>query len=166
MSIDLKTVKHISKLARISIDDEKANKLKGDLNNIFENETISRVKRLHDDLTVGGKYEIQDLLLPDYKSMGELSFEMMDQKDKLKTTKPDKTKSIVPCLLLGPSPNSISSLVSSLVCIITTGYCLSDNSSISKGCLVTFLIVGLDIPLIVEAMFDAIFSLVLIISSF
>ena len=36
MSIDLKTVKHISKLARISIDDEKANKLKGDLNNIFE----------------------------------------------------------------------------------------------------------------------------------
>ena len=36
MTIDLKTVKHISKLARISIDDEKANKLKGDLNNIFE----------------------------------------------------------------------------------------------------------------------------------
>ena len=36
MSIDLKTVKHISKLARISIDDEKANKLKGDLNNIFQ----------------------------------------------------------------------------------------------------------------------------------
>ena len=36
MSIDLKTVKHISKLARISVDDEKANKLKGDLNNIFE----------------------------------------------------------------------------------------------------------------------------------
>ena len=67
-----------------------------DLNNIFENETISRVKRLHDDLTVGGKYEIQDLLLPDYKSMGELSFEMMDQRDKLETTKPDKTKVVYP----------------------------------------------------------------------
>ena len=36
MTIDLKTVKHISKLARISTDEEKANKLKGDLNSIFE----------------------------------------------------------------------------------------------------------------------------------
>ena len=36
MTIDLKTVKHISKLARISIDDEKAKKLAGDLNSIFE----------------------------------------------------------------------------------------------------------------------------------
>ena len=35
MTIDLKTVKHISKLARISVDDEKANKLAGDLNSIF-----------------------------------------------------------------------------------------------------------------------------------
>ena len=31
----LKTVKHISKLARISVDEEKANKLAGDLNSIF-----------------------------------------------------------------------------------------------------------------------------------
>ena len=36
MAIDLKTVKHISKLARISLDDKKAKKLTGDLNSIFE----------------------------------------------------------------------------------------------------------------------------------
>tara|TARA_B100001123_G_C14849663_1_gene843533 strand:+ start:415 stop:702 length:288 start_codon:yes stop_codon:yes gene_type:complete len=36
MTIDLKTVKHISKLARISIDDAKANKLAVDLNSIFD----------------------------------------------------------------------------------------------------------------------------------
>jgi len=36
MTIDLKTVKKISKLARISIDDEKAKKLETDLNSIFE----------------------------------------------------------------------------------------------------------------------------------
>ena len=36
MTIDLKTVKHISKLARISVDEEKANKLVSDLNSIFE----------------------------------------------------------------------------------------------------------------------------------
>ena len=35
MTIDLKTVKHISKLSRISIDDDKAKKLKNDLNSIF-----------------------------------------------------------------------------------------------------------------------------------
>ena len=36
MTIDLKTIKHISKLSRISVDEEKAKKLKGDLNSIFE----------------------------------------------------------------------------------------------------------------------------------
>ena len=36
MTIDLKTVKHISKLARISLDEEKANKLASDLSSIFE----------------------------------------------------------------------------------------------------------------------------------
>ena len=35
MTIDLKTVKHISKLARISVDEEKANNLASDLNSIF-----------------------------------------------------------------------------------------------------------------------------------
>ncbi len=35
MSIDLKTVKHISKLSRISLDSKKAKKLATDLNSIF-----------------------------------------------------------------------------------------------------------------------------------
>ena len=35
MGIDLKTVKHISKLSRISLVDEKAKKLEADLNSIF-----------------------------------------------------------------------------------------------------------------------------------
>ena len=36
MTIDLKTIKHISKLSRISVSDEKAKKLAGDLNSIFD----------------------------------------------------------------------------------------------------------------------------------
>ena len=36
MSIDLKTIKHISKLSRISVDEQKAEKLAGDLNSIFK----------------------------------------------------------------------------------------------------------------------------------
>ena len=36
MTIDLKTVKHISKLSRISINEEKAKILEKDLNSIFE----------------------------------------------------------------------------------------------------------------------------------
>ena len=36
MTIDLKTIKHISKLSRISLEDEKAQKLAGDLSSIFE----------------------------------------------------------------------------------------------------------------------------------
>ena len=35
MTIDLKTVKHISKLSRISIEEDKARKLSNDLNLIF-----------------------------------------------------------------------------------------------------------------------------------
>ena len=35
MTIDLKTIKHIAKLSRISVSDEKAKKLAGDLNSIF-----------------------------------------------------------------------------------------------------------------------------------
>ena len=35
MTIDLKTVKHISKLSRISIEEDKAKKLSNDLNLIF-----------------------------------------------------------------------------------------------------------------------------------
>ena len=36
MSIDLKTIKHISKLSRISVDEKRAEKLTNDLNSIFE----------------------------------------------------------------------------------------------------------------------------------
>ena len=36
MTIDLKTVKHISKLSRISIEEEKAKRLTSDLNSIFK----------------------------------------------------------------------------------------------------------------------------------
>ena len=36
MSIDLKTIKHISKLSRISVDKQKAEKLASDLNSIFK----------------------------------------------------------------------------------------------------------------------------------
>ena len=36
MTIDLKTIKHIAKLSRISLEDEKAKKLAIDLSSIFE----------------------------------------------------------------------------------------------------------------------------------
>ena len=36
MSIDLKTIKNISKLSRISVDEKRAEKLADDLNSIFE----------------------------------------------------------------------------------------------------------------------------------
>ena len=36
MTINLKTIKHISKLSRISVDDKKAKKLEDDLNSIFK----------------------------------------------------------------------------------------------------------------------------------
>ena len=36
MTIELKTVKHISKLSRISIEEEKAKRLTNDLNSIFK----------------------------------------------------------------------------------------------------------------------------------
>ena len=36
MTIDLKTIKHISKLSRIAVDEQKAEKLTKDLNSIFD----------------------------------------------------------------------------------------------------------------------------------
>ena len=47
MTIDLKTIKHISKLSRISVDDKKARKLAGDLNSIFE--FIEKLSELNTD---------------------------------------------------------------------------------------------------------------------
>ena len=47
MTIDLKTIKHIAKLSRISVDDEKAKKLAGDLNSIFD--FIEKLNKLKTD---------------------------------------------------------------------------------------------------------------------
>ena len=47
MTINLKTIKHISKLSRISVDDAKANKLAGDLNSIFD--FIEKLSELNTD---------------------------------------------------------------------------------------------------------------------
>ncbi len=47
MSIDLKTIKHISKLSRISVDEKKAKKLAGDLNSIFD--FIEKLNQLKTD---------------------------------------------------------------------------------------------------------------------
>ena len=47
MSIDLKTIKHISKLSRISVDEKKAEKLAGDLNSIFD--IIEKLNELKTD---------------------------------------------------------------------------------------------------------------------
>ena len=61
MAIDLKTVKHISKLARISIEEKKAKKLAGDLNSIFE--FIEKLNQLDTDkvepLTSIGETKLQ-----------------------------------------------------------------------------------------------------------
>ena len=47
MSIDLKTIKHISKLSRISVDEKKAEKLVVDLNSIFK--FIEKLNELNTD---------------------------------------------------------------------------------------------------------------------
>ena len=47
MSIDLITIKHISKLSRISVDKQKAQKLVGDLNSIFD--FIEKLNELNTD---------------------------------------------------------------------------------------------------------------------
>ena len=47
MTIDLKTIKHISKLSRISVDDDKAKKLAGDLTSIFD--FIEKLNELNTD---------------------------------------------------------------------------------------------------------------------
>ena len=47
MNIDLKTIKHISKLSRISVDDRKAEKLADDLNSIFK--FIEKLNELNTD---------------------------------------------------------------------------------------------------------------------
>ncbi len=50
MNIDLKTIKHISKLSRISVDEQKAEKLADDLNSIFK--FIEKLNELKTDNVV------------------------------------------------------------------------------------------------------------------
>ena len=47
MSIDLKTIRHISKLSRISVDEKRAEKLADDLNSIFD--FIEKLNKLKTD---------------------------------------------------------------------------------------------------------------------
>ena len=47
MNIDLKTIKHISKLSRISVDEKRAEKLADDLNSIFD--FIEKLNKLKTD---------------------------------------------------------------------------------------------------------------------
>ena len=47
MSINLKTIKHISKLSRISVDEKRAEKLADDLNSIFD--FIEKLNKLKTD---------------------------------------------------------------------------------------------------------------------
>ncbi len=47
MTIDLKTIKHIAKLSRISVTEEKAKKLEGDLKSIFD--FIAKLNELKTD---------------------------------------------------------------------------------------------------------------------
>ena len=47
MTINLKTIKHISKLSRISVDEKKADKLARDLNSIFD--FIEKLNELNTD---------------------------------------------------------------------------------------------------------------------
>ena len=47
MTIDLKTIKHLTKLSRISVDDDKADKLFGDLDSILD--FIEKLNELNTD---------------------------------------------------------------------------------------------------------------------
>ena len=53
MTIDLKTIKHVSKLSRISLEDEKAKKLTVDLNTIFE--FIEKLEMMRSNQKISGK---------------------------------------------------------------------------------------------------------------
>ena len=76
MTIDLKTIKHIAKLSRISVDDEKAKKLAGDLNSIFD--FIEKLNELKTD-------QIEPLT-----SIAETSLKLRN--DEIKSQNMSKTK--------------------------------------------------------------------------
>ena len=85
MTIDLKTVKHISKLARISTDEKKANKLANDLNSIFK--FIEALNEL-DTEKVEPLTSVADTKL----RLREDKFEANNIRDKILKNSPDENK--------------------------------------------------------------------------
>ena len=85
MTIDLKTVKHISKLARISVDEKKANKLANDLNSIFK--FIEALNEL-DTEKVEPLTSVADTKL----RLREDKFEANNIRDKILKNSPDENK--------------------------------------------------------------------------
>ena len=85
MTIDLKTVKHISKLARISTAEKKANKLANDLNSIFK--FIEALNEL-DTEKVEPLTSVADTKL----RLREDKFEANNIRDKILKNSPDENK--------------------------------------------------------------------------
>ena len=85
MSIDLKTIKHISKLSRISVDDQKAEKLANDLNSIFK--FIEALNEL-DTEKVEPLTSVADTKL----RLREDKFEANNIRDKILKNSPDENK--------------------------------------------------------------------------
>ena len=85
MTIDLKTVKHISKLARISTDEKKANKLANDLNSIFK--FIEALNELDT-----GKVEPLTSVADTKLRLREDKFEANNIRDKILKNSPDENK--------------------------------------------------------------------------
>ena len=85
MTIDLKTVKHISKLARIYTDEKKANKLANDLNSIFK--FIEALNEL-DTEKVEPLTSVADTKL----RLREDKFEANNIRDKILKNSPDENK--------------------------------------------------------------------------
>ena len=85
MTIDLKTVKHISKLARISVDEKKAIKLANDLNSIFK--FIEALNEL-DTEKVEPLTSVADTKL----RLREDKFEANNIRDKILKNSPDENK--------------------------------------------------------------------------
>ena len=85
MTIDLKTIKHISKLSRISVDDAKANKLAGDLNSIFD--FIEKLNELNTD-----KVEPLTSVVETTLKLRNDEVKSKDIRDKILKNSPDKNE--------------------------------------------------------------------------
>ena len=85
MTIDLKTVKHISKLARIYTDEKKANKLANDLNSIFK--FIEALNELDTE-----KVEPLTSVVDTKLRLREDKFEANNIRDKILKNSPDENK--------------------------------------------------------------------------